>query len=85
MRRTNVTYGQLDKALRAMGFSSYLAKGEPPTRVYDHKETGAGFMIPPYPETDFVLEYHLVGARTTVDRFGVADPKVFDAQLVKAA
>jgi hypothetical protein len=29
------------------------------------------------------LGYHLVGARTTLDLFGVADPKVFDAKLQK--
>lgn len=85
MKRTDVTYGQFDKALRALGFTSYLAEGEPPTRVYEHKDTGASFMIPPYPETDFVLEYHLIGARTIADLFGVAEPKVFDSQLGKAA
>jgi hypothetical protein len=31
-----------------------------------------------------VLEYHLVGARTTLNLFGIADPKVFDAKLQKA-
>ena len=40
--------------------------------------------MPPFPETDFVLDYHLVGTRTTLDLFGVADRKVFDAQLLKA-
>ena len=85
MKRTDVTYAQLDKTLRSLGFSCREEKNDPPARVYRHAETGARISIPPYPETDFVLEYHLVGARTTVDRFGVADPKVFDAQLVKAA
>jgi hypothetical protein len=84
MKRTDVTYGQLDKVLRSLGFSCRLVEGEPPARVYEHKETGASFMMPPFPETDFVLDYHLVGARTTLDLFGIADPKVFDAQLQKA-
>jgi hypothetical protein len=84
MKRTEVTYGQLDKVLRSLGFSSHLEKGESPARVYEHKQTGASFMVPPFPETDLVLDYHLVGARTTLDIFGIADPKVFDMQLQKA-
>ena len=84
MKRTDVTYGQLDKVLRSLGFSCRLAKGEPPARVYEHKETGASFMLPLFPETDFVLDSHLVGARTTLANFGIVEPKVFDAQLQKA-
>jgi hypothetical protein len=33
--------------------------------------------------SDFVLEHHLITARTTVDLFGIADPEVFDAKLEK--
>ena len=85
MTRTDVTYGQLDKTLRSLGFSCKPAKGDPPTRIYEHKETGASFMIPPFPDTDFVVDYHLLGARTMIDLFGVTDPKVFDAQVRTAA
>jgi hypothetical protein len=85
VKRTKVTYGQLDKALRMLGFTSRLLQTPPPPAlVYEHKDTGASFMIPPFPKTDFVLEYHLVTARVTLDNFGVADPEVFDAQLQKA-
>jgi hypothetical protein len=84
MRRTEWTYGQLDKALRSLGFSYHLSTKEPPSRVYQHK-SGAIVMYPPFPETDFVLDYHLVGARTTADLFGIAEPKEFDAELVRAA
>ena len=84
MKRTDVTYGQLDRVLRSLGFSCRLLKEDPPARVYEHKESGAVVMIPPFPETDFVLDYHLVGARKTLDHFGIADPKVFDAKLQKA-
>ena len=84
MTRTDVTYGQLDKTLRSLGFSCQPSKGELPTRVYEH-ETGASFLIPPFPETDFVLDYHLLAARTMVDLFGVTDPKLFDAQVRTAA
>ena len=82
MRRTDVTYGQLDKVLRSLGFSCRVLKKDPPTRVYEH-ESGALVTIPPFPMDDFVLDYHLVGARTTADLFGIAEPKVFDAKLRK--
>ncbi len=84
MTRTDVTYGQLDRVLHSLGFSCRLVKREPPARVYEHKETGARVVMPPFPETDFVLDYHLIAARTTLDLFGIADPKVFDAKLQKA-
>ncbi len=79
-----MTYGQLDKVLRSLGFSCRVLKKDPPARVYEHKESGALITIPPFPETDFVLDYHLLAARTTLDLFGVADPTVFDAKLQKA-
>jgi hypothetical protein len=84
MRRTNVTYGQLDKVLRSLGFSCRLVEKNPPARRYEHKESGAMMSVPPYPETDFVLEHHLVGARTIADLFGIVDPDTFDAKLRKA-
>jgi hypothetical protein len=84
MKRTEVTYGQLDTVLRSLDFSCRFVKGDPPARVYEH-ESGARITIPPFPETDFVVDYHLVGARTTVDLFGIAEPRVFDAKLQKAA
>jgi hypothetical protein len=84
MKRTNVTYGQLDKVLRSLGFSSRLAPGDPPARVYDHNETGCSIMVPPFPKDDRMLEYHLVTARVMLDEFGIADPTAFAAQLQKA-
>jgi hypothetical protein len=84
VKRTEVTYGQLDKVLRSLGFSCRLVKADPPARVYEHKESGAEVVIPPFPESDFVLDYHLVAARTIADLFGIADPKTFDALFRKA-
>jgi hypothetical protein len=84
MKRTDVTYGQLDSVLRSLGFSRRLLEEEPPAWVYEHKDSGAVAMMPPFPKTDFVLDYHLLGARTTVDLFGIGDPKVFDSKLQKA-
>jgi hypothetical protein len=85
MKRTDVTYGQLDRVLRGLGFSCRVVTEEPPARVYEHPESGAWIMLPRFPEDDRVLDYHLASVRTTLDGFGVADPKVFDAKLQKAS
>jgi hypothetical protein len=84
VRRTNVTYGQLDKVLRSLGFSCCLVQGEPPARHYEHEETGAFITVPPFPDGDRVLERHLVAARYMLDQFGIATPTAFAAKLKKA-
>jgi hypothetical protein len=84
MTRTDVTYGQLDRALRSLGFTCSTVMKEPPVRVYEHKPSGAEILLPPFPEEDLVLDYHLTAARTTLDLFGIADPMAFAAKLQKA-
>jgi hypothetical protein len=84
MKRTEVTYGQLDKVLRSLGFTSRLVNADPPIRLYEHKETGASIMLPPFPEGDRVLEFDLATARVMLDEYGIANPTVFDAKLRKA-
>jgi hypothetical protein len=81
---TDVTYGQLDRVLRSLGFSSRLVQGQPPARHYEHKETGAFITIPPFAESDRVLEHHLVTVQVTLDGFGIADPGAFAEQIHKA-
>jgi hypothetical protein len=84
MNNTDVTYGQLDKVLRSLGFSYHLVQGDPPARRYLHEETGALVSIPPFPMNDSALPQYMVAARTVVDLFGIADPTVFDAKVRKA-
>jgi hypothetical protein len=84
MTRTNVTYGQLDRVLRSLGFSCRLATWETEARVYEHKPTGARIILPPFPEGDGVVDYHLIMVRTTLDSFGIAGPTAFAARLQKA-
>lgn len=84
MITTDLTYGQLDKVLRSLGFSSRLVKGKPPARHYEHKETGAFITLPPLPENDRVMEHHFVTVQFTLDGFGIADPITFAAQIQKA-
>jgi hypothetical protein len=84
MKRTDVTYGQLDKVLRSLGFTCRLVQGDPSARVYTHQDSGASITMPPFPEEDRVLEYHLVTARVMLDQHGIADPTAFDAKLRRA-
>lgn len=84
MKRTDVTYGQLDKVLRSLGFSFRPAKHDPPGYVYEHKESGAVIMLPAFAESDTIFEYQLAAVRTELDNFGLVDPSVFAAKLQKA-
>lgn len=84
MKRTEATYGQLDKVLRSLGFSCRAAKHDPPGRIYEHKDAGAVIMLPEVAESENVLDHHLVAVRTELDNFGLADPSVFAAKLQKA-
>ena len=84
MKRTEITYGQLDKVLRSLGFSYHPAKHDPPGHVYEHEETGAVIMLPAFAESDKIFEYQLAAVRTELDNFGLADPSVLAAKLQKA-
>lgn len=84
MKRTDVTYGQVDKVLRGLGFSCRVETREPATRVYEHKPSGAWIMLPQFPDDDLVLDYHLAGVQSTLEGFGIADRKLFDAKVHKA-
>ena len=84
MKQTDVTYGQLDRVLRSLGFSCRPAQQEPPGRVYEHKEAGAMILLPALPESEKVYEHHLAAARLELENFGLADPTVFAAKLHKA-
>src|SRR5437763_858559 len=83
MKRSNVTYGQLDTVLRSLGFSCRPTRNDPPGRLYEHRTTGAVVMLPQFPEGERVFEYHLVTVRTELDNFCLADPSAFAANLQK--
>jgi hypothetical protein len=84
MKRSEVTYGQLDTVLRSLGFTCRPAKNDPPGRVYEHKDSGAIILLPAYADGDKVYEHHLAAVRTELHNFGLADPSVFDAKFQKA-
>lgn len=84
MKRTEITYGQLEKVLRALGFKCRPGNNEPPGRIYEHPETGATVMLPAFPASDKVYEHHFAAARMEVVDFGIADSATFDANFRKA-
>ena len=84
MKRSDVTYGQLDNVLRSRGFTCRILTDEPPARVYEHQLTSARFTLPAFPESEKVLEHHLLGVRTSLDLFGIASPTEFAATMKKA-
>jgi hypothetical protein len=84
VKRTDVTYGQLDKVLRSLGFTCHPGNNDPPGRIYEHPEAGAIVALPAFPDSDKVYEHHLIAARMELDDFGIADPTTFAARLRKA-
>ena len=84
MKRANVTYGQMDKVLRSLGFSCRPAKQEPPGWVYENLAAGAVIVLPAMSAEERVFEHHLVAVRTELDNFRLADPNVFAEKLQKA-
>jgi hypothetical protein len=84
MKRTDVTYGQLDRVLRSLGFSRRLVEKQPPAVRYEHMTSGALISMPPFDENEKVMDYHLSAARATLETFGIADPFAFAAELQKA-
>jgi hypothetical protein len=83
MKRTEFTYGQLDKVLRALGFSCRPSEKVPPGRIYEHKRTGALVKLPTFPDKKKVFEYHLITVQGELENFGIADPTSFDKKLQK--
>lgn len=84
MKRADVTYGQLDKVLRSLGFSCRLVTDEPRARVYDHRDSEAKIILPLLPDTERVYEHHMITVQVHLDNFGIADPMTFAAKLQKA-
>lgn len=83
-KRTAVTYGQLNRTLASLGVSRRRVEDDPPGVVYEHPERGVITVLPAFPESDRVLDYHLAAMRFLLDQFGIIDAKDFDAELQKA-
>lgn len=84
MKKTNVTYGQLDKVLRSFGFICRPGHNKPPGYIYEHPQAAAMILLPRFRKTDKIYEHHLVDARVQLEYSGIADPTTFEASLRKA-
>jgi hypothetical protein len=77
-----VTYGQLEETLRALGFACRGVQEQ--NKVYRHEETGALVVFPEFPVGEPVLPRHLVAVRAILEAYGIADPLEFTAKVQKA-
>ena len=75
---SDMTYSQLDKILRELGFS--VRAFDPHTNAYKHAGTGAMMLLPSRPERR-VIPHHLVGTRMLLDGFGIPEPPELTAHL----
>jgi hypothetical protein len=68
---TGLTYGELDRVLKTLGFSAHAApRGG---KAYTHG-SGALVTVPTFPEDDPVLPRHLDAARFVLDLYGIPLP-----------
>jgi hypothetical protein len=83
MRKSNVTYGQLDGVLQSLGFSVRVEKGK--RRLYKHEATGAVMSLPDRRPTELVGATHFAATRQVLSNFGIADELEFASQLSEAS
>ena len=75
---SDLTYRQLDEALRELDFSVRQVDND--TNVYKHARSGAVLVLPARP-AQRVIPHHLVATRATLDAFGIPTPPELAAQL----
>jgi hypothetical protein len=80
---SEVTYGQLETALRALGFSLWGL--EEKNKVYRHEATGALVVFPEFPPDSPVLPYHLLSTKSILQAYGIADSVGFTSELHQAS
>jgi hypothetical protein len=76
---SGVTYGHLDAVLRSFGLQVKEIDGD--TRVYTYPGSEAIFTVPIMPAEEQAAGMHILGAKVTVDTYGIADGDEFLARL----
>jgi hypothetical protein len=79
-----VTYGDLDKILRGLGFSCRKATLQTEAFVYEHQETGAVIILPAVSKRKRAMPHHLAAVQGTMKEYGIADPLDLAGELQKA-
>jgi hypothetical protein len=80
----DLTNGQMDKVLSALGFTVRVVTEKKKLRVYEHRDTGARLALAFRPDDEAVLPVHLAAIQGTLKVYGIADPLDFAAQPQKA-
>ena len=81
---TKVTYSQLDKVLRTLGFTGRPVPLQTEALVYEHPETGAVIILPAASDQKRALPHHLAAVQGTLKEYGIADPLDLAGELQKA-
>ena len=77
----DITYKDLSLALQEAGFEEREREG---SRLYRHRQTPDAFIsYPALPLSEPVRLFHLIAAQTTIEDFGIMDPKDFDLILLR--
>jgi predicted RNA binding protein YcfA (HicA-like mRNA interferase family) len=74
-----VTFGQLSKALKSLGFEEKIGKGQ--QRIFRHGGTGALIVLPRMATTATVSSRHLAAIGKTLEHFEIAGVLEFGALL----
>ena len=82
---SEMTYGQLDRWLRSLGFSCRTASLRTKALVYEHAPTGAMIILPERPTGNPVLPHHLAAVQATLKVHGIADPLDFTMEPQRAS
>jgi hypothetical protein len=83
-KRSDVTFGQLNRILASLGVSRRVSKKGPSANIYEHPDRGLITALPVYAEDERVLAAHIAAVRHLLDQFGIIDAKNFDTELQKA-
>lgn len=79
MRKSVVTYAQLDSVLQALGFSVRINKGK--HRLYTHQESGAVMSLPDARPGDAANATYVAAVRKVVTDYEIADDVEFTSRL----
>ena len=79
MRKTNVTYRQLDGVLKSLGFSVRVEKGE--CQLYAHEATGAIMSLPDLRPGEPANVTYVAAVRKVLADYEIADDVEFASQL----
>jgi hypothetical protein len=76
MSKPKFKFSSLRRLLSDLGFKEIAVKK--PFIGFEHEESGASIILPPYRSNALVAPHHLVQVRITLDYKGLMDADAFD-------